>query len=115
MRGEGKESLPEGSLVWIQAAGIAMPSTTGCFRVLLIRIEFLVSSSRLLPKGDLGFQRHATISAMISSRNSRQRVANPKEVGGVGGPLSGVIFTLILPYLPDRLHLIGKTLTGTPS
>jgi hypothetical protein len=36
---EGKGSLPEGSLGWIQTAGIAVPLTTGRFRVWLIRRE----------------------------------------------------------------------------
>ena len=81
MRGEGKESLPEGSLVWIQAAGVAVPSTPRCFRALLIWIECLVISSGSLPKGDLGFQRDATISTIISSCNTRQRGANPKAGG----------------------------------
>jgi hypothetical protein len=82
---EGKGSLPEGSLGWIQTAGIAVPLTTGRFRVWVIRIECLVSSSRWLPQGDARSQRHASIPAMIATRHARRRVAPASAVGGLGG------------------------------
>jgi hypothetical protein len=112
---EGKGSLPEGSLGWIQTAGIAVPLTTGRFRVWVIRRECLVSSSRWLPQGDARSQRHASIPAMIAPRHARRRVAPASAVGGIGGSSLRCDPQAYPPLSPDRRPPNYTALTGTPA